>query len=685
MKRKSLKNFVKIVLSVSVLSVLQIYFTACNKHSSADVAPTSAIDKLVIPADFNWATTEKVSFSVSAQDNAGNPLKNVVFSVYTAHPDSGGVLMYSGSTDASGKWNVVQPVPTYLKKLTVTTRYLGLQHEMNLPVAANKVEGIFGGKAPAPLSLKSGRSIIKSALSTKIVYMGTYNNQGVPNYLEPANDVVDQALLNDLNSTLPEQQPVPSRHPEFLASSAPSNLELLEQCDVWITYITEGAAWMNSLGYFMFNTNNPPTSASQIDTIKIIFPNLSNSGSSGGLYPGNKVFLGRFPSGKSLGWVIFANGWDNTQKIVTNGNYLIYSIPGLNPEPDANLKKHTLLLNDPNRLKFMFSFEDWRRDQGSDQDFNDGVLYVRANPVQAVNTVNMPVIITTIPDQDGDGVPDNQDDYPTDPAMAHNNYYPSKTGYGSLAFEDLWPSRGDYDFNDLVISYRFNQITNAGNNVVKVQATLITEAMGATMHNAFGFQMGCTPAQVSAVSGTDLKHNLVTLLPNKCEAGQAKAVVIPYDDAFDRLPYPGTGIGTNTTQGAPYVSPDTMKLTITLAQPVSVAAMGTPPYNAFMIVNQVRGQEIHMVDNPPTDLADLSMLGSLEDKSIPAAGKYYKTANNLPWVINIAEKFSYMFEKQQILTGYLYFGTWAETGGVSYPDWYKPLSGYRDNTKIYSH
>lgn len=671
------------VLPLTVILFAAI--TSCNKQQSSAPTQGTSMEQLIVPSGFNWATTHDVAISISAQDNSGNPLNLIRFDIYTAHPDSGGTFMYSGSTDASGKWVVTQPFPTSLNTVMVTTRYLGLQKEMKLAITGNKLEGIFGGKAPAPVKTKSGGKPFASALSPNITYMGTFNNSGVPDYLEPVNDVVDQALLNDLNSTLPEYRPVPTYHPEFLVPNAPGNLDLIEQCDVWITYICEGAGWLNAIGFFTFNTNNPPTSAAQISEIKIIFPNMSNNGSGGGLYPGNKVYLGRYPAGQSLGWVIFAAGWNAGQHAVTNGNYQIYSIAALNPEPDVNLKKHTLLLNDINRLKFMFSFEDWRRDQGSDQDFNDGILYVTANPVSAVNTTNMPNIVTTMPDQDHDGVPDNQDDYPADATMAHDNYYPGKTGYGALAFEDMWPNKGDYDFNDLVISYRFNQITNASNNVVKIQATLITEAMGAALHNAFGFQMGCAAATVASVTGVDLRHSYVTLSANNCEAGQTKAVIIPYDDAYDRLPNPGSGIGANTTMGAPYVTPDVINMTITLAQPVPVSTIGTPPYNPFLIVNQERGHEVHMTDNPPTDKADPSLFGTGDDKSIIASGKYYKTAGNLPWAINLPEKFSYMIEKNQIVTGYLKFGAWAESGGASYPDWYKPLSGYRDNTKIYSH
>ncbi len=667
--------FSSLFIGASILS-------SCNKNNSGPDNPGTTFDDLTVPANFSWETTRNIEFSISAQDNAGNPLSNVRFNVYTASPDSGGVYMFSGSSGTNGLWESSQPVASYVTVLTVTCDYLGLQREQQYKISNGRIDGIFGGAAPLPSSLKSGSSA-GSTNVTKFVYMGAYNSIGVPQYLEPVNDVVDAVLLKDLNATLPEYKPVPVYHPEFLASSAPNNLEILETADVWITYTTEGAGWMNSLGFFVYNTNNPPQSTSSIDTVKIIFPNMSNNGSGGGLFPGNKVFLGRFAAGKSIGFCLVSHGWNG--KGVYVGNDVFYSIPSLNPETNPNLKKHMLILKDVNRQQFMFSFEDQNRSGTVDNDFNDGVCYIRVNPVSAVNTTGMPQILTTLTDQDYDGVPDNTDDYPADPKMAHNNYYPGKTTWSSLAFEDLWPNKGDYDFNDLVISYRFNQITNADNKVVKIDATLITEAMGANLQNGFGFQLGCATAQVASVIGTELRHSFISLGSNNCEEGQTKAVIIPYDDATDRLPYPGSGLGVNTSPGAQYVTPDTMKLTLTLAEAVPLSTIGTPPYNPFMIVNLERGHEIHLPDHPPTDKADQSLFRTADDNSSPSVGRYYKTSKNHPWAIHIAEKFSYMKEKQQILSGYLKFAAWAESGGTSFPDWYKSISGYRDDSMIYSH
>ena len=55
-------------------------------------------------------------------------------------------------------------------------------------------------------------------------------------------------------------------------------------------------------------------------------------------------------------------------------------------------------------------------------------------------------------DTDNDGIIDFYDEYPDDPDKAYDTYTPSIYGWGTYAFEDLWPNQGDYDFNDLVIN-----------------------------------------------------------------------------------------------------------------------------------------------------------------------------------------------------------------------------------------
>jgi len=293
-------------------------------------------------------------------------------------------------------------------------------------------------------------------------------------------------------------------------------------------------------------------------------------------------------------------------------------------------------------------------------------------------------------DTDGDGVPDNQDDYPLDPTLAFNNYYPG-VGMGSLAFEDNWPSKGDYDMNDMVVDYRFNQITNAQNMVVSLKAKLVLRAMGASFHSGFGIELPVTPSQVSSCIVTLKNGNpvpmgsIVKIDPaTGLELNQAKAVVILYDDGFNVLVSKFGGIGVNTTPAISFTIPDTLLMNIVFTQPIDPEVLSSQIFNPFIFTNRIRGDEVHLPDFPPTTLADKTRFGTFDDKSVPSSGKYYKTAANLPWALNIYEGYSYPNEKVSILDAFKHFAEWAGSSGVLFPDWYKDLPGYRNASSIYT-
>ena len=287
-------------------------------------------------------------------------------------------------------------------------------------------------------------------------------------------------------------------------------------------------------------------------------------------------------------------------------------------------------------------------------------------------------------DQDGDGVPDMQDAYPHDPARAFNNYTPA-IGFGTLVFEDLWPSKGDYDFNDLVLDYRFKTITNANNKVLDVDATIVIRAIGAGMKNGFGFQLPGTavlPADV-VVAGCKLKENFITLNTNGIESGQQKITVIVFDNVYKIMTYSG-GFGINVEPGQTYQQPDTTHVTISFKpNTYSMTDVGIENFNPFLIVNLERGKEIHLPDGHPTSLVNPVYFKTFNDDSDPATGRYYKTKTNLPWAMKISSGFDYNIERAEITNGYLKFATWAESSGAQYPDWYLNNSGYRNASVIY--
>ncbi|PLX13772.1 MAG: hypothetical protein C0598_02835 [Marinilabiliales bacterium] len=265
------------------------------------------------------------------------------------------------------------------------------------------------------------------------------------------------------------------------------------------------------------------------------------------------------------------------------------------------------------------------------------------------------------------------------------NLFPA-LGFGTLGFEDLWPSKGDYDFNDLVIDYQFEINSNIYNYVDDVVATFTIKAFGAGFENGFGFSLPDAIDQNDVtVTGSSITDNLVTLSANGVEEGQSNTTIIVYDNAYKQMEHPGSGIGVNTDPAAPYVTPVTIVINIVFtSNTYTINDLDIANFNPFIFVNKYRAQEVHLPDYPPTDLANTGLFGTADDDSDPGSDRYYKTEDNLPWAINIYESFDYPVEKQEIISAHLKFGPWAISEGTEYTDWYKDLPGYREDNLIYT-
>jgi hypothetical protein len=124
------------------------------------------------------------------------------------------------------------------------------------------------------------------------------------------------------------------------------------------------------------------------ENINIVFPNFSKLNSGGGLQPGDKVHIGSFPAGTGIGWVLVANGWNGSN--VGYGNWTLFSTPSYNPENNASLRYHNVQLIDAETERIVIGFEDIRRDYAScDQDFNDAIFFVTADPIESIVLSNI--------------------------------------------------------------------------------------------------------------------------------------------------------------------------------------------------------------------------------------------------------------------------------------------------------
>ncbi len=227
------------------------------------------------------------------------------------------------------------------------------------------------------------------ALSQSYQYLGAYDSMGTPQYLVSPGDVIDTATSDMIGNSLPEGYPVPTYNPHYITSGYETDIIVDSPADVWVTFVSEGAGYKNVLGFYTYDIANPPTTVPTASQITIIFPNVSAQNSGGGLLAGDKVKIGTFTAGTGIGWVLLANAWNSSNGGVGNANWDLFSNPSFNPEPQADLQHHNVLLQDPDNQRIILGFEDIRRDYSScDNDFNDAVFYVTANPYIALRTSN---------------------------------------------------------------------------------------------------------------------------------------------------------------------------------------------------------------------------------------------------------------------------------------------------------
>ncbi len=311
-----------------------------------------------------------------------------------------------------------------------------------------------------------------------------------------------------------------------------------------------------------------------------------------------------------------------------------------------------------------------------------GIFNIPLSASNSAGTDNDTLVLTvgtgSGTDSDGDGIPDNLDEYPTDPTRAFTSYYPNEDDYSSLAFEDLWPAYGDYDFNDFVVNINYQIVTNAQNEVVDVIAKYQIMADGASLNNGFGIVFDAPSSSVASVTGYIQLGNAVILDPKGFEVGHVnQTVIIPFD-AINPIMDGGMA---NTIPNGKYVQTTVNTVTTHFSTPQS--SIGSPPFNPFIFVDQERGHEVHLKDQPPTELVDPSYFGTENDASDSTNGQYYQSSTGLPWGIEIPVSFDYPIEKADILTAHLKFAAWALSSGTDYPDWYLDNPGYRNSTLIY--
>lgn len=502
-----------------------------------------------------------------------------------------------------------------------------------------------------------------------------YNRLGTPNNMIDRSADMPTDILNNIYSMLPESQYV---NPAYVDTNLKSNIIVDSDFEgivtATVTFLNEGAGYRNSFGYFIYDPTNPPATYNDIDEHVIVLPNASKP-TQGELAQGDTVELNvNLVAGQALGFFIVPNGWSYTGSYGTVSGLgpwgqPFYSLPHLNPEP-AGLKNHNVVFYDSVNDFFVFGFDDQHRNSG-DNDFNDLLVSVETTPIYAVEGIN----------EDG-SVDANSYQVleQSNTEITSTSYYPSQNGRATMAFEDLWPRMGDYDFNDVIVSYQFEQTLNNRNKLINLKMTFDIQAMGASYHN--GLNLHLPGVLANQIQSATLTKNGTLVNDDLLEAGHLEAHLTLFNDLKTTISSVCNMYRTLTdcTEEADGI----YVLNISFTEAIDTAVIGSAPYDTYLFATDnkyhglygTRSWEVHSKLHDGSSLFDTSLLGLQDDRS--TGQQTFVNKNNFPWVINIPGNWQHPKENADILRAYPLFKTWVTSDGKQANNWYQPENANPD-------
>ena len=264
--------------------------------------------------------------------------------------------------------------------------------------------------------------------------------------------------------------------------------------------------------------------------------------------------------------------------------------------------------------------------------------------------------------------------------------YPSATGFVTLAYEDIWPSKGDYDFNDVVVQYRACQDKFEG-QVMRYWVKGNLTAVGAEYHNGFAVRLEGVAA--SNVNTALISHRIGNdLTPESpLESGRQEAILTVLPDTRELFAREEGCRFFRTENGCfnqdvipfslyvPLVSGvDEVEAPTGVLDPFIFAVDGYG-HGAHVSSNNERGWEVHLKHQAPTEAFDMNTLGTVDDASVPAQSEYYMTDNGLPFAIQVSETWQAPREEVDITEAYSEFADFAESSGATNRSWFtNPIS-----------
>ena len=623
---------------------------------------------------FDFTTTTNVAFEVNYGEIGSNALVEIFTEYPISYNETGsfviqGEPVYKIFADTKGRFVGDVELPTAAKVVYVFSPTWGVPMCVEASVENGKVtvnETDAASRAVAATRAKSNLKLVTVNNAQKVYSLveisDSYGKPGDINGLIEYNKVISSKFINNVQKALwkgKSSKPDKLNNSNYVRDTEHVNTTIAKayqneqgqivtvaDAELFFTFLTESCWYQNVVGYYYYKTGECPAAPDQVKKI-VIFPNASIKGNVPYLnwydkVPGGATNYGsrnapletnrkvqllfqddqgnlstKFPAGYTIGYFIIADGFKCGSKghdgFIDTDKSFVYSNEEWNKNYQGQKARFISLSAEGGTV--VYGVED-----GGDSSYEDLLFCIDANPNEAIQDPDRPVID------------------PEEPEVSE-----TENNYRSFAYEDIWPSGGDYDLNDVIIEYHRSITFNKDNYVSEVKETYepVQKVGAATNRNAFAVQYATDQrGEMVLPSGAvdETQTNSIILFPNAMDVRNQKFVI-------------------TRTFAAGAMKKDALKV-------------GNSILNPYIIVNyegagKDNRTEVHLPKSKATNLANSDQIGKEAD------AYYVNKDGKHPFAISIPGTFTSVTETVTIDKEYPDFEKWVESDGKEYTDWYK--------------
>jgi LruC domain-containing protein len=241
-------------------------------------------------------------------------------------------------------------------------------------------------------------------------------------------------------------------------------------------------------------------------------------------------------------------------------------------------------------------------------------------------------------------------------------FYPSENEFYIAAYEDQYPNRGDYDFNDLVVGYRVYTNLDDSGRIVGIGAEGYLVARGGGFDHDWHLRIEL-PAYASG-SGT-----LTVYLPDQLNPMPGYPQVINFVGAPDVTAFSGTRDlwkdgsepFVNTLRDQSLITGHRFELQLTLDASLTGAEMPPPPYDPYLFVYNT-DYEIHLPGKAPVRGDSSNLADGLTQ---------FRDVLGYPFAMILPEDWLVPIEFVDLGEAYPEFLDFVDSGRTTNTDWYQ--------------